>query len=336
MSLIRLTTNDAHFFFATEWWSEGPLAATTVDGERPTAVSIGVGTVPLRTVPLVWTSTEEVESDTMCHIDAWGVDETVLTLADRRVPLVLLGSTPVDSVVPATAALALAALTACADLSLPDIRAFVTSLPPRIEGSLCRAATTPFVVVEGLDGVGKSTVSTALAAASPRRHRVKTPAPSWADIRARFDAQGEEARRPFYAVANYCAFADLPEDTTLLVLDRFVASTLAYGSATRRDSGSPPCWPVDLPRPQLTLILSVYDDEDRTARLTARDGPNGQPEEARLARDPAFRHSVQRNLETVSARVAPVAHIDAGLPLEQVVTAALDSLDTRARLTSSS
>ncbi|EDQ89278.1 uncharacterized protein MONBRDRAFT_8333 [Monosiga brevicollis MX1] len=179
------------------------------------------------------------------------------------------------------------------------------------EARRARAKTTrPFYVLEGMDGVGKSTATRGLAAAGIRS--VATPTMPWAQHRALFDAQAEPLRRAFYFATNYLAVADetLMEDddpglkSDVVVLERLVGSTVAYATAATAGARGPAMlprpeapewrWPADLPRPAGFIWLTVDPQvqlarlQDRAAALTPGETSTNADEEAKLldAADP--------------------------------------------------
>ncbi len=61
------------------------------------------------------------------------------------------------------------------------------------------------MVIEGLDGTGKSTVWSALANSPACRAALRTPPDEYVTLRPIFDACHEDTRRTFYFAANYVA-----------------------------------------------------------------------------------------------------------------------------------
>lgn len=98
------------------------------------------------------------------------------------------------------------------------------------QGSTEHAAMDPkWIVIEGLDGVGKSTVVQHLQALLPSS--VKSPNPP-TDIRKYFDAFGQGTiRRSYYflhnAIVKDFAVQKMNEGVNVIT-DRYLASTLAY------------------------------------------------------------------------------------------------------------
>jgi hypothetical protein len=105
-----------------------------------------------------------------------------------------------------------------ARLRTPEVCAFMRTVS-ELEASASSAAAEPrtggaalppplaagrAVVVEGLDGTGKSTLVASLAA-SLRAHAARTPPASLTPLRALFDAMPAPVTRAFYTCGNYVA-----------------------------------------------------------------------------------------------------------------------------------
>jgi thymidylate kinase len=162
--------------------------------------------------------------------------------------------------------------------------ALVPSPPPR--------ALPVSIVVEGLDGVGKSTLVEALAA---RLHAVamSSPPASMRGFRPHFDGLDGAERRAFYSVANFVAGADMERGVQAgrtVVMDRYFATTVAYQLAQSEAPLPPPgnvayAWPALLPRP-MHMVLLTLPEPDRLARRAARTAVAETGEEAELRRRP--------------------------------------------------
>lgn len=152
------------------------------------------------------------------------------------------------------------------------------------------------IVVEGLDGSGKTTLSQALARSlrslaggDENIGPLKTPTPSLDHCRMAFDsARGKDrlAARAFYMVSNYVLMAEMVNECRrrgqrlVYVVDRWYGSTCAYSTGKEVD-GEPEtidalptqhfAWPSDLLQPELVFILKL----DEAARLAQRPSSKG-------------------------------------------------------------
>jgi radical S-adenosyl methionine domain-containing protein 2 len=174
------------------------------------------------------------------------------------------------------------------------------------------ATVSLLIAIEGLDGTGKSTTVTALAERLGAKV-VHNPPRSMADQRVHADRLEPPARRAWYLAANREAAKQAEAFRAQgqpVVMDRSVASTLAFGAAERNEPVGD--WPVDIPQPDLLAVLHVADEE-RNRRLAGRPGQR-TTEEHRLDADPSFRQHVLANYLALGGRI-----VDASGPVEQVV-----------------
>lgn len=209
-------------------------------------------------------------------------------------------------------------------------------------GSHSVSASPPLLVVlEGLDGTGKTTLARGLeaqygfiAAATP---------PSWASqLRPTFDECGlPHLRRAFYAACNYeVAATQLMPSTSPVVLDRFAYSTVAYavGAALGQPEALPPTssavwrWPADLlPRPALVVHLQLTP-ADRAARVSVRASASSTAitaEELRLAQDSSFERAVDTALSRcceANRDIIPSITLNAALPRAELVQRVAEAL----------
>ena len=141
-----------------------------------------------------------------------------------------------------------------------------------------------FVVVEGLDGSGKSTLVKTLAERLGGK-AVGTPptGPGSKEVRALFDRARSPYSRAYYLVSNYvlaercrkeCMAA---KQNILYVVDRYYTSTVGYNMCDEDvadgDGGDPVRreyrWPVALLKPECVLVLNV-DIRVRRERMRKR------------------------------------------------------------------
>lgn len=157
----------------------------------------------------------------------------------------------------------------------------------------------PFLVVEGLDGTGKSHVSGALSDRLGLELR-GTPPAYIKHLKEFFNEQGEPIKRAYFSFGNYLAAHEV--NTSKLnqgnVMDRYWHSTAAYAlsheltsniktSITQADF----VWPHDLLQPDLVLFL-VVSEEIRVARHAKR-GTTNTKEEKLLTNNGIFRENLK-------------------------------------------
>jgi thymidylate kinase len=157
------------------------------------------------------------------------------------------------------------------------------------------AASPPLcIVLEGLDGVGKSTAAAGLARRLGAR-LLHTPPSELSSFRAYFDAAAEPGmKRGYYMVGNFLAaeaMAKAAREGAHVVCDRFFASTRAYALAKEAPlpaaGDAAYAWPPELLRPHYMLQL-VLPEAQRLARRAARTGTPETGEEAQLRTDTDF------------------------------------------------
>lgn len=178
-----------------------------------------------------------------------------------------------------------------------------------------------FVAIEGLDGVGKSTVVKALAALFSG-HAMSTPGSVLHEVRPavlQAFAENELAKALFYtaSVSSQGRQArQLADSGNWVFMDRYWASTLAYAQA-RGVSADLATLSNALVQPDLTVLL-VLDEAERQARLMAR----GATEEDMETLDPAFRQCV---LTALQARASLVVDIS-GLAMEEAAARVVSAI----------
>lgn len=147
------------------------------------------------------------------------------------------------------------------------------------------------IVLEGLDGVGKSTTALSLARRLGAVHMI-TPTPRMRQFRSYFDthpAVTPEVRHGYYMTGNFLAGLDMRDTTEAgasVVLDRYYASTNAYVLGKKGELPPPGdevyAWPAELPKPDIMVLLTLPESE-RLARRAGRTHIAETPEEALLA-----------------------------------------------------
>lgn len=139
-------------------------------------------------------------------------------------------------------------------------------LPPLRQNN----SLSPFIVVEGPSGVGKSTAAQMLAAAIGGAY-MHGPPDEMDKLRTLVNNPADPLRPIFYAIGNaLCSrraeilLADAP-----VVLDRYVFTTLAWHTALGFKLRFP--WgDLDLLRPDYAFLLTVNEESDRLRRLSLR------------------------------------------------------------------
>ena len=110
--------------------------------------------------------------------------------------------------------------------------------PPKQEQELSQARH-PVIVLEGLDGVGKSTLTDGLRSRLGEKTQcLRSPPEELQPFRKYFDMKPPALRRSFYLLGNYaCAvhLRQLVQDGPV-ILDHFWPSTMAYSIACDQET----------------------------------------------------------------------------------------------------
>mgnify|MGYP003983629241 CR=1 FL=1 len=158
-----------------------------------------------------------------------------------------------------------------------------------------------FIVIDGLDAVGKTTLTRKLAQ-TLGAEELKCPpqivAPSLlnGDLRKHFDKQPPTQRRAYYRFANLIAGEQARIAVASgkdVVIDRYWTSTVAFSAldpssitSDNIDSEYPP----EMLKPDIVILLTV-DETRRTERLRGRGEPVTE-EEYKLAHEEAGRKAL--------------------------------------------
>ena len=157
----------------------------------------------------------------------------------------------------------------------------------------------PVILIEGLDGVGKSTLVRSLAAhigatviASPPN--LPDPGDPSRDLRLRMDTAEKGARREYYRASNFHASL-LIEEARLdqpVILDRYWPSTASFAVLDDDIPDWEPlgAWPLGLVEPDVMVVLTVSEAK-RRERMEDR-GLQVTEEEEMLAEGTAERAKV--------------------------------------------
>ena len=187
--------------------------------------------------------------------------------------------------------------------------------------------TGKFIVIEGLDATGKSTLAVKLA-----KHldatllkcppQLVAPELSDTDLRSYFDDRPSLQRRAYYRAANLIASeqAEVALQEGHVVMDRYWTSTVAF-AALDDDSDLDQEWqgryPPELRKPD-TIILLTVDEENRTKRMQERGVPTTD-EEQNLAADAARREAVLQIYRTFDPIEIDTSHLTPDAVLERVL-----------------
>jgi dTMP kinase len=170
-------------------------------------------------------------------------------------------------------------------------------------------ASRSLILLEGLDGVGKSSTARRLAEML-NATLLATPLPELLPFRGFFDGQAEPTRRAFYMLSNALTSAHVRECQADVVLDRYWSSTFAYEQATLASGGAAAAatlveWPSFLIKPTAAFMLEL-DEPTRLGRITARQVAFTDEEE-KIAKMARFRDSLLH----AYARLSDFTRIDA-------------------------
>nr|CAI5842258.1 unnamed protein product [Callosobruchus analis] len=195
----------------------------------------------------------------------------------------------------------------------------------------------PLIVLEGLDGSGKTTVGKRFAK-KIRAQTWKTPPESTGHIRHLFD-KNPVLRTAYYSLGNYIAAYEIQPllKNAPVLLDRYWHSTAAYCIAEYvQDHPEYPLpvkgdpmykWPEDLFQPDIVIFLDV-SEEVRKERQSRRK--NITVQENMLNTDLKFRQNVIQAYKNMSCPGVHVINGDLGFGpvLDQIQTATKNILHT--------
>jgi UMP-CMP kinase 2 len=163
----------------------------------------------------------------------------------------------------------------------------------------------PIIVIEGLDGVGKTTLVNSLELVLDAVV-IKTPgvisiAGEGRPLRELYDKQSESIRRAYYRFACVTAGIKAREfsETVPVIIDRYWTSTVSYAVGAGEDKQTMSFlgkYPDDIIKPDLVIVLTV-NEAVRLTRIRKRQDIDSV-EESRLASDTVFRERIMNALRS--------------------------------------
>ncbi|GJQ67383.1 hypothetical protein Trydic_g8267 [Trypoxylus dichotomus] len=183
----------------------------------------------------------------------------------------------------------------------------------------------PFIVFEGLDATGKTTISRRIS----KKHSatlLRTPSASLAHLRDFFN--DSSLRVPFYSLGNYIAELEVLQALQQgpVILDRYWHSTAVYWLSQSIQDGLteslPPKsdkiydWPSDLLKPDMVIVLFT-SEEIRHQRISRRGMLTQQEELLKSSAD--FRRNVIKAYENITE--PKVEFVDSSGTINSVVGA---------------
>ena len=186
-----------------------------------------------------------------------------------------------------------------------------------------------FIVIEGLDATGKSTLVAELVKSLNATHltcppRLEAPEFMVGDLRPYFDERPAVQRRAYYRAANLIASEQAEEALQKghVVMDRYWTSTVAF-AALDNDSDIDQKWrgryPPELRKPDVVILLTV-DEANRTKRMRGRGEPVTS-EERNLAASAARREIVLQVYRTFDPIEINTSSLTPDAVLEAVLAA---------------
>ena len=177
-----------------------------------------------------------------------------------------------------------------------------------------------FIVLEGLDGVGKSTLAQGLAR-TLKATLMSTPGAEFAEMRGevlRTLHDDQLGKALFYAATvsfQGRKAIEVVNRGSTVVMDRYWASTVAYAKARGVTANLDALTP-DFAKPDITLLITL-DEDQRMTRLTQR-GATAEDIETLC---PSFRASVMQELAARCSASVDVTGLDEHKATAKVIEA---------------
>jgi dTMP kinase len=192
--------------------------------------------------------------------------------------------------------------------------------------------TYPFIVFEGVDGAGKSTVSKLVADRLSASH-LESPVNEFKKIRKFVESTLCEKAKLFYYLASNFELSNYVREKRLIqpvVCARYFHSTL-IGHASRKYLNvesfceGMPVSPDDFEAPDLTIFLSLSEDEQR-ARIISRGASNNSKKDHKCLDDRLYRHYLFRNYVAVAKKENWLVIDTTSMAVEQVVDTCIERI----------
>eukprot|EP00435_Cladocopium_sp_Y103_P064011 s1365_g25.t1 len=193
--------------------------------------------------------------------------------------------------------------------------------------------THPIIILEGLDGTGKTTIVEGLQQKMGEVNCLRSPPDCLSSFRPHFDGQVPHVRRAFYLVGNYaCAFNIRKNADKPIVIDRFWPSTMAYALAIDhqvspdempKELEGALTMPLDLqdlmPGPVVWLLLHL-PEEERVGRVRHRAGDgSGMTREEKKLENPNLADRLMKVYRALRIGDAGLVEINASGSTEEVL-----------------
>jgi dTMP kinase len=169
----------------------------------------------------------------------------------------------------------------------------------------------PLIVIEGLDGVGKTTAAKLLAE-EIGAELLRNPPLELIEVRSVFERRPEHIKRRFFEFGNLVTNEKVVDIRTMrpVVVDRWWFSTrvaqLAHG-VFKMDDEAAYTPPPEMLVPDVALLLSL-DEDERRARIMARGEPLTEDEE-RMIVDDSFRERMLEGYRRLGVIEIDITHL---------------------------